>query len=271
MPIQPLEIFKLLKKSNCGECGLPTCLAFAQAVASGGKSAGDCPHLTEDAARSIGERASGPKPSDGFAASIEALRDRVRNTDLASAASALGARYDAGRLTVRMLGREFHVDGEGAVTSACHVNSWILWLLLTYVSTPEPKRPEGRWVPFEELGRGATTVGYFSKRCEEPLRVIADEHTAVFFELLSLFGGKSAEGFDADYAVMLRPLPNVPMVVLYWRAEEDFPSKLRVLFDPAADSYLGPEIITGMGRGIVEMFQKIIPKHEKGVLNLPYV
>ncbi len=271
MVIQPLEIFKLLKKSNCSECGLPTCLAFAQAVASRDKMASECPYLSEDTAQEIDRRTGGPRPSDGFATSVEALKGRVRNTELDAAAPALGADYNAGRLTVRMLGREFHVDGKGSITSTCHVNNWIQWLLLTYVSTPDPKSPDGRWVPFEELGRGATTVGYFSRRCEEPLRIIADEHTDVFFELLELFGGKAEPGFDADYALMLRPLPNVPMLVLYWRAEEDFPSKLRVLFDPTADSYLGPELITGMGRGIVEMFQKMIPKHEKGVLNLPYV
>ncbi len=143
--------------------------------------------------------------------------------------------------------------------------------MLTYASTPDPMATEGRWVPFGELKSGATTVGYFSKRFEEPLRVIADEHTDVFFELLRIFGGTSVGGFDADYAVALLPLPNVPMLVLYWREEDEFPSKLRVMFDPTADSYLGPEIITGMGRGIIEMLQKIIPKHEKGTLSLQYL
>ena len=30
-------------------------------------------------------------------------------------------------------------------------------------------------------------------------------------------------------------LPNVPMLILYWREEDEFPSKLRVMFDPTAD------------------------------------
>jgi hypothetical protein len=271
MALQLLEIFKLLNKSNCGECGLATCLAFAQAAASGVKGAEDCPHLSGDAACKIGVRTDGARPPEGFAASIEALREKVRRTDLKAAASGLGAKFKDSRLALSILGREFLLDSSGIITSECHVNSWIQGLVLTYATAPDPKPPVGRWGPFGELRRGVTTVGYFSKRCEEPLRVIADEHTDVFFELLEIFGGKTVEGFDADYAVALRPLPQVPMLVLYWKAEEEFPSKLRVMFDPTADSYLGPEVITGMGRGIVEMFQKIIPKHEKGVLNLPYL
>jgi acetyl-CoA decarbonylase/synthase complex subunit gamma len=29
MPLTGIEIFKLLPKTNCGKCGVPTCLAFA--------------------------------------------------------------------------------------------------------------------------------------------------------------------------------------------------------------------------------------------------
>jgi hypothetical protein len=276
MALQLLEIYKLLNKSNCGKCGLATCMAFAQSAASGIKGAEDCPHLSGDAAEMVGRREDGADPAGGFAASgftasIEALRDKVRSTDLKASAPKLGAEFKDGRLSVSVLGREFLLDGSGVITSECHVNNWIQWLLLTYASTSNPKAPEGRWLPFGELQSGATTVGYFSKRCEEPLRVIADEHTDVFFELLRIFGGKGCGGFDADYAVALHPLPNVPMLILYWREEDEFPSKLRVMFDPTADSYLGPEIITGMGRGFIEMLQKIIPKHEKGILSLPYL
>ncbi len=40
-----LEILKLLPKTNCGECGQPTCMVFATQVAEGGKDSDDCPPL----------------------------------------------------------------------------------------------------------------------------------------------------------------------------------------------------------------------------------
>ncbi len=46
----PLEIYKLLPRSNCRACGEPTCMAFAALVATGVKGADDCSVL-EDALR----------------------------------------------------------------------------------------------------------------------------------------------------------------------------------------------------------------------------
>jgi hypothetical protein len=150
MALQLLEIYKLLNKSNCGECGLATCLAFAQSAASGVKGAEDCPHLGGDAAEMVGRRADGADQSGGFSASgfeasIEALRDKVRSTDLKEAAPRLGAEFKEGRLSVRVLGREFLLDGP---VSYLRVSCQQLdTVLLTYASTTNPKTPDGRWVP----------------------------------------------------------------------------------------------------------------------------
>jgi ArsR family metal-binding transcriptional regulator len=40
-----IEILKLLPKTNCKECGQPTCMVFAAQVAEGAKGPDDCPPL----------------------------------------------------------------------------------------------------------------------------------------------------------------------------------------------------------------------------------
>ena len=42
-----LEILKLLPKTNCRDCGAPTCMVFAARIAEGAKGAEDCPLLDE--------------------------------------------------------------------------------------------------------------------------------------------------------------------------------------------------------------------------------
>lgn len=59
MGLTGLEIYKQLPKKNCGECGTPTCLAFAMALASGKGSLDACPYVT-DAAREALDSASAP-------------------------------------------------------------------------------------------------------------------------------------------------------------------------------------------------------------------
>jgi len=48
MPLTGIEIFKLLPKTNCGECGVPTCLAFAMNLAAGKAELTKCPKLSEE-------------------------------------------------------------------------------------------------------------------------------------------------------------------------------------------------------------------------------
>jgi len=59
MALTGLEIYKQLPKKNCKECGVPTCLAFAMALASGKAALDACPHVTV-AAREALDSASAP-------------------------------------------------------------------------------------------------------------------------------------------------------------------------------------------------------------------
>jgi len=59
MGLTGLEIFKQLPKTNCKDCGQPTCLAFAMQLASGKASLSQCPHVS-DAAKEALDSASAP-------------------------------------------------------------------------------------------------------------------------------------------------------------------------------------------------------------------
>jgi acetyl-CoA decarbonylase/synthase complex subunit gamma len=59
MGLTGLEIFKQLPKTNCKDCGQPTCLAFAMALAGGKASLDACPHVS-DAAKEALDSASAP-------------------------------------------------------------------------------------------------------------------------------------------------------------------------------------------------------------------
>jgi acetyl-CoA decarbonylase/synthase complex subunit gamma len=60
MALTGIEIFKLLPKTNCGECGVPTCLAFAMSLAAGKAELTKCPHVSEEAKSKLSEAAAPP-------------------------------------------------------------------------------------------------------------------------------------------------------------------------------------------------------------------
>jgi ArsR family metal-binding transcriptional regulator len=52
---QVFQILKLLPKTNCRECGEPTCMVFAVAVTEGIKGAEDCPPLSLESRKKLSE------------------------------------------------------------------------------------------------------------------------------------------------------------------------------------------------------------------------
>jgi acetyl-CoA decarbonylase/synthase complex subunit gamma len=60
MALTGIEIFKLLPKTNCGDCGVPTCLAFAMNLAAGKAELTACPHVSEEAKSQLSEASAPP-------------------------------------------------------------------------------------------------------------------------------------------------------------------------------------------------------------------
>ncbi|MCM8801465.1 MAG: acetyl-CoA decarbonylase/synthase complex subunit gamma [Candidatus Omnitrophica bacterium] len=53
MALSGLDIYKLLPKTNCRECGFVTCLAFAMQLAKKAVSLDKCPYLSEESKRAL--------------------------------------------------------------------------------------------------------------------------------------------------------------------------------------------------------------------------
>ena len=60
MALTGIQIFKLLPKTNCKECGVPTCLAFAMNLASGKAELDSCPYVSAEARAALSEAAAPP-------------------------------------------------------------------------------------------------------------------------------------------------------------------------------------------------------------------
>jgi acetyl-CoA decarbonylase/synthase complex subunit gamma len=60
MALTGIEIFKLLPKTNCKDCGEPTCLAFAMKLAAGKAELSLCPHVSEESKAKLSEASAPP-------------------------------------------------------------------------------------------------------------------------------------------------------------------------------------------------------------------
>lgn len=263
-PRNHLEVYKLLPKTNCRDCGLAACLAFAVAVMQGHKPLADCPHLPEEVIAQTqlpGEQR--PQAADDIQRKVGAMQAQVSAAVLAEAARRLGLPLRDGRLIVSCLGKEFSLAPDGIVSS-CHVNPWLSLPILDMALSGAGLEPRGRWLPLRELPGGADWGNFFEHRCEKPLKKVIDEYTDLFELIIEVFAGQPApEQFDSDIAVLIHPLPRLPILLCYWKPEDGMDSALHMFFDATAPENLSIDSIYILGVGLVTMFDKIARTHGK--------
>jgi hypothetical protein len=157
----PLELYKLLKKSNCRECLLPSCMAFAVAVIQGQKQLADCPYVDQETLRALGgEVARRGSREDEQQQLLARLRQQAGQLDFPAAAARLGARLRDGRLGINCLGKDFWIDPAGGIWSECHKIPWVEIPLLNYVIGSKGRKLSGEWLSFGELaGAGESRPG----------------------------------------------------------------------------------------------------------------
>jgi hypothetical protein len=262
-PKNAMEIFLLLDKSNCRACGEKTCLAFAGAVFKDQKKIDRCPKLEQ----AIIERYSDvpqnqvtiEQTRDEY---LKMMRNAIAGIDLEEAAERIGAQFSRDRLTLKVLGRNFSVDTQGNLAADIHINPWVAVPFLDYIINGKGLPPSGNWVSFRELREGQERYPLFQKRCEAPMKRIADTYTDLFDDLVRIFGGKQVQRqFASDISVVLHPLPRVPIMICYWLPEDGLESSLNVFFDHTADVNLAIGSIFTLGTGLTQMFEKLALRH----------
>jgi hypothetical protein len=241
-PKNAMEIFQLLEKSNCRDCGYKTCLAFAGAVFRGQSRLEECPKLD----RKTIEQFSGEPKKEHTVEEIQEeyvkkLKVEISRLDLDETAQRTGGRVLNDKLTLKVLGKQFSVDSKGQLYTEIHINMWVAIPFLTYVLYSKGIPVSGNWVSFRELKDGKEEYPLFQRRCEEPMKRVADTYT--------------------DISVVLYPLPKVPIMVCYWLPEDGLESSLHVFFDKTADENLGTQAVFTLGVGLSQMFAKLALRH----------
>lgn len=261
----PLDVYKLLPKTNCRECSVPTCMAFSAAVIKGDKQLSDCPHITSNISESFTHKIETQQTMDQNREKIvEELKNRMSSIDILSSTQRLVATIVDSKLAVKSLGKDFFVDAKGNITSECHIQPWVTIPLLDYILNCKEGNISGEWVPFREFKKGAERAPLFGQLCEKPLKQLADTNTDLFNDLIYIFSGnRTTNLFSSDISLILYPLPKIPILICYWEPEDDIESSLNIFFDSTADKHLGIESIFALGVGLAAMFEKVILKHKQ--------
>ena len=129
-PKNAFEIFRFLDKSDCKQCGEKTCLAFAGAVFLGQRKIHECPKLNPEAVeRYAGESDDRNRNEQNPEEYLQKLKSEVSRLNLGEAAERVGARFSGGKLTLKILGKNFGIDPEGNLSA--EIRFWRHMRILT--------------------------------------------------------------------------------------------------------------------------------------------
>lgn len=253
MAISALQLFKLLPRTNCGECGYPTCLAFATQVVVEGADLTSCPYLSEEARALAGtiqrqqEKGVGRK-RDNLAIALKFLQEKVAPVDLAAAAPGLGAVYgeEDGRpfLSFSYFYRPVQVfKDEVRYGQGFAPNPWDPILLYNYVTSGGRRPPCGKWVKFPELPNSVSKTKTLL-RLQNQLAEAVTGRVAAFVRTARELGGEPINVTpDATFQFIFQPLPRIPLLLVFHEAEpeENFAAEAHFLFDAQVMDYLDLE------------------------------
>ncbi len=264
MPMTVLDVFKLLPRTNCGDCGLPTCLAFATRVVKEGEEISTCPHLADPEQPVVAQLREQQQSGRGrrretIAIALEALKEKVAPLDFAAQASGHGLEYGEadGRPYVMLpfFGHRLRVFKEHVeYPPGVSANPWDAILIYNYLASPGQAPNTGTWISFQSLPNSVSKTKTL-ERLQQQLAEAFAGRLAVLKERARALGGQSTRaGEDADLTLVFRPLPRVPLLLLYWEAEpdEDFPAQARFLFDASVLAYLDLESLLFLVEGLLE-------------------
>lgn len=259
-----MDVFKLLEKTNCRKCNKPTCLAFAAAVFQGQMPLSDCPFIDAATLKKYGTKNN--KYESGFeqdfAKLMAQLKQEIRQADLESRAKILGETFSKGRLTLKILGKDFSVDQNGDIFTDIHVNQWIVPPVFNYILFGQGLPVTGTWVPFRELKTSKDWARFFEHQCVGRLKKTADSHPAFFEDIIELFNGRPVQNhYDADIALVIKPLPLLPALFCYNHPEDGLASDLNLFFDATAEKNLSIENIYTLMMGLTNMLEKLAATH----------
>lgn len=250
-----IELYKKLPKKNCGRCSQKACMPFALSVIKGDADLADCPLLTEG---EIGNLEHSITRSDWQEELIQSLRLKIRDVDLSAITEDLGGDYRDGRLFMNCLGREFEIFPGGDIRSQGHMTQWIRILLLHYINTHGKAGLSGKWVSFSELRSGMVKASSFLREAEDPIKELFEVSREKVSASITRLGAKQSGDFPTPHAWILFLLPRVPVVILYWPKEDEFPAKVKILFDQTADKFLDVESLMFLLEGLVKNIERVL-------------
>jgi hypothetical protein len=259
MPFSILSLYqKVLPRTNCRECGQATCMAFAGMVISEKVRLNKCPHLAPEVVEAV-QRELDQQQAKGIGTKKDLAQDALAYAQERAASMKLEDLPRRTGGTLKQAGNTFFLElpyftdlvhiQQGSMTKAdgSPLNRWEQVFLYNHLAQGGSREPKENWKGLEEFPNTVSKVKSMKDSVEDPLIERFKGRTGELMTAGTALGARDAKEWHpgADAALFFRPLPRIPLLLLFWDEDESegFEARVKLLFDETIVEHLDIESI----------------------------
>lgn len=122
-------------------------------------------------------------------------------------------------------------------------------LILHYLQAGGLQFPTGNWIAYREIQGASFYFSAFVKRAIDPLKKTFGANIQGLVQAAEKLGGRAIPAGDAGFEFRL--LPRVPVQLILWEGDAEFPAEANILFDETIGDILSPEDVAWLAGMLV--------------------
>lgn len=187
------------------------------------------------------------------------LLKKLEKIDLGKVAVRLGARHHQDRLELKFLGTPYLITHQGVRRiDGKEPNISIRIVLCHYLLQAGQGKLTGQWVSYRDFKDSAFFISNFQANVEARIAHYFAGRTDQLEKAAQHLDGAPYQGFQTgDLCYHFRALPHVPVLLVFYDRDSEFPASCKVLFDRSAPIWLDMECLAVLGWIIADHLIKI--------------
>ena len=191
------------------------------------------------------------QPNRQFERMLLSARERLAQHDPQDIAQKNGLRYTGAAFETQTFGQAITIHWPSLHITP-PLSSWHTLTLLHYLDLADGTPLTGRTIPFSQHKDGLVRGGGFDQNAELIIRRDLGVLPASELERRCQSLGAQIQSSNADFCARFLFLPNYPLWLKIWFADEEFPASGRLLLDESAPHYLTIEDAVTVGSLILD-------------------
>ena len=186
---------------------------------------------------------------DNYEIVYRGLVEKLAGIDLPETVTALGGYQHGNHLWMKIVGRPCIISPQGVLNSdGREPNVSIRIVLCHYLIQAGQGKTTGEWVSYRDFKDSAFFISWYQINSEDRIaRHFSGKARELENEAAKL-EGEPYTGFQTgDVCYYLQALPRVPLLLVFYDKDEEFPASCKLLFDRSAPVWLDMECLAVLG------------------------